>query len=95
MIDIDDALKTIFDPKNDRRIVWTASILLERLKIGWYPDIPKQEYQSAKDVLAKLCSDGQLVQRPELHSRYTLRETAYMRPDDTPGRNTGPTAQET
>ena len=94
MIDANDALKTIFDPKNDRRIIWTASILLERLKIGWYPDIPKQEYESAKDVLAELYSSGKLVKRPELHSRFTLRETAYMRPDDTRGRNIGPTAQE-
>ena len=95
MIDVDHALKAILDPKNDRRIIWTASILLERLKVGWYPDIPKQEYESAKKVLAKLCSDGHLIERPEMHSRYTLRETAYMRPEDAQGRNTGPTAQTT
>ncbi len=93
MIDSSDAIQVIAAPGNKARIIWTASILLDRLKVAYYPNIPKHEYESAKAVLAQLCDDGYLVKRPELHTRYTLHESAYMRPDDALGRNTGPTAQ--
>ena len=86
----DQTLDAINDPKNRSRVIWTPSIVLERLGIGRYPNYPKHAYARAKDVLAVLCAEGILIRRSELHSHYTLRETAYMRPAVMRGRNVSP-----
>ena len=87
----DAVLNAIHGTSNRKRIIWTPAIVLERMHLGRYPDYPRQEYERTKTVLAELCAEGLLIRRPELHSYYTLRETAYMRPDDAVGRNLGPT----
>ncbi len=84
-------MECIKDPKNRRRIIWTASIVLERMVVARYPNFPKLEYAKVKRTLKELCADNVLVQRPRLHTHFTLKETAYMRPGDVEGRRHGET----
>ena len=82
-------LATINSPKNRNRIIWTSATTLERMGIARYPNYPRQSYEMAKRILRELCAEGELVKRPELHSHFPLKETAYMSPGDASGRNSG------
>ena len=75
----DSVLREIYNVRNARRVVWTPSTTLDRLGIEWYPHQPNTNYRRMKRLLRQLCDDGHLVNRPETHTRYTMREIAYSR----------------
>jgi hypothetical protein len=73
-------LATIYDERNRRRVVWSPSTTLAVMEIEQYPHHnPPDNYRRMKRILKALCDEGLLVQRPRLHTRYTLKETAYER----------------
>ena len=77
----DSVLAAIYDQRNERRVIWSPSTTLSAMNIEHYPHMPQTNYRKMKRILRQLCNDGQLVQRPELHSRYTMNEVAYSRVD--------------
>jgi hypothetical protein len=77
-------LKAIYAQRHARRVIWTASIILERLDVARYPEIPKHQYAKAKRILASLWAEGTLIRRVDVHKRFTMCEIAYMRPSDRP-----------
>jgi hypothetical protein len=75
----DAVLATIYSRANSRRIIWSPSTTLTVMEIERYPHLPQTNYRRMKKVLETLCSEGLLTQRENLHSRYTMKETAYER----------------
>ena len=75
-----DVMAAILDPKHRGHVIWSPSTTLEKMGIEWYPHMPRSNYRRMKQVLKKLCADGQLVQRACLHSHFTFKEIAYERP---------------
>lgn len=82
--DAESVLSAIYDQRNERRVIWSPSTALSIMNIEQYPHLPQTNYRKMKRILRQLCDDGHLVQRPELHSRYTMNETAYSRVDSLP-----------
>lgn len=78
-IEREAVLTTIYSREKRRRIVWTASTTLTEMGIERYPHLPQANYRKMKKLLQALCDDGLLARRPNLHSRYTMKETAYER----------------
>ena len=78
-INRDDVLATIYATRNCRRVIWTASTTLAAMEIESYPHRPPTNYRRMKKVLKDLCDEGLIIQRPKLHSHYTLKEAAYQR----------------
>lgn len=73
-------LMAIYDRANRRRVVWSPSTTLTAMGIERYPHLPQTNYRKMAKVLKGLCEDGLLSLRPSLHSRFTMKETAYERP---------------
>lgn len=80
----DDILAVIRDPKNRRRKLWTASVVLDRL--GVYrrfedqANYNKNDRLRVKQLLEDLCDDGLLTivkPRHTLHSATFTAEVAY------------------
>ncbi len=82
--DANSVLATIYDQRNERRVIWSPSTTLSVMNIEHYPHLPQTNYRKMKRILRQLCDDADLVQRPELHSRYTMNEVAYSRVDGRP-----------
>ncbi len=94
----DTALETIFDECNKRRIIWTPTILINRMGISRSP-IPYRKYDThnnydtqarrqAKQILHELWLQGNLLRktRPDTRNSYLAgAEFAYFRPADAPG----------
>lgn len=83
-INRDNVLATIYAAKNRRRVIWTASTTLATMEIESYPHRPPTNYRRMKKVLKGLCDEGLIVQRPKVHSHFTLKETAYQRDERLP-----------
>lgn len=81
-INADAVLTFIFSSKNKHRIIWSPTTTLEAMDIEQYPHHPSTRYQKMKHVLEELASKGYLVQRPRLHSHYSMKEIAYERAKD-------------
>lgn len=85
------ALETIFDRRNRRRKIWTATILIDRMGISRSP-VPYSNYDTqarrqAKKVLHELWLQRKLLRktRPDTRNAYLAgAETAYVRPADAP-----------
>jgi hypothetical protein len=78
-INRDAVLATIYNPKNRRHKVWSASNTLHAMRIERYPHDPPTKLRQMKHVLKCLCDEGLLVLRPEPQKRFTLIEKAYER----------------
>ena len=81
-------MAVINDPKNNRRKLWTASVVLDRM--GVYrrfedqTNYRKNDRLRVKKLLAELCDDGLLrIEKAEhtLHSATGTAEVAYGLPD--------------
>jgi hypothetical protein len=75
----DTVLSAIYARKNRRRVIWSPSTTLTVMEIERYPHLPQDNYRKMKSVLRGLCREGLLVQRPNLHSNFTMKELAYER----------------
>jgi hypothetical protein len=75
----ESVLSAIYAHANRRRIIWSPSTTLTVMGIERYPHLPQTNYRSMKKVLKGLCDEGLLIRREGLHSRYTMKETAYER----------------
>jgi hypothetical protein len=75
----DAVLSAIYARVNRRRIIWSPSTTLTAMEIERYPHLPQDNYRRMKRVLEGLCRAGLLVQRPSLHSHFTMKEVAYER----------------
>ena len=82
--DAESVLSAIYNQRNERRVIWSPSTTLGVMNIEHYPHLPQTNYRKMKRILRQLCDDGHLVQRAELHSRYTMNEVAYSRVDGLP-----------
>ena len=78
-INRDEVLAAIRDRKHRGRVIWSPSTTLAAMGIEWYPHWPRDNYRRIKAVLKRLCEEGELIQRPRLHSHYTFNEVAYER----------------
>jgi hypothetical protein len=95
MIDLtqDSALETIFDKRNQRRKIWTPTILIDRMGIArspvTYGNYDKRALNRAKKILHELWLDRQLIRKVELDTRNRYlagSEIAYIRPADAPAK---------
>ncbi len=82
--DAESVLATIYNQRNERRVIWSPSTTLSIMNIEHYPHLPQTNYRKMKRILRRLCDDGHLVKRPESHSRYTMNEVAYSRIEGRP-----------
>ena len=77
-------IETIYARENRRRTIWTPNLLLERIGIARYPNIPAASRKKAARILRELWRAGKLVRRVDLNRDEIILEAAYMRPEDKP-----------
>jgi len=77
-------IETIYARENRRRTIWTPNILLERVGIARYPNIPAASRKKAARILRELWRAGKLVRRVDLNRDHIILEASYMRPEDKP-----------
>jgi hypothetical protein len=78
------AIETICARANRRRTIWTPTVLVERIGIARYPNIPAASHKRAARILRELWRAGKLVRRVDLKRDHVILEAAYMRPEDKP-----------
>jgi hypothetical protein len=76
-------IEAIYARENRRRTIWTPNIVLERMGIARYPNIPPASRRKAARILRELWRAGRLVRRLDLN-RGRFLEASYMRPEDKP-----------
>lgn len=89
----DSVLEAIFDQRNQRRKVWTPTILLDRMGISrspiHYSTYDTQSRLQIKKILHELWLQRKLLRKTELDTRNMYlagSEVAYVRPADAVGK---------
>lgn len=77
-------IEAIYARENRRRTIWTPNIVLERIGIARYPNIPAASRRKAARILRELWRAGRLVRRVDLNRDHIILEASYMRPEDKP-----------
>ena len=87
-------MAVIRDPKNRRRRLWTASVVLDRMgvyrRFEAYSNYRKNNRLRVKRLLAELCEEGLLrvvKERHTLHSTTCTAEVAYGLPEESESRS--------
>ena len=87
-------MAVIRDPKNRRRKLWTASVVLDRMgvyrRFEAYSNDRKKDRIRVKRLLAELCEEGLLQvvkERHTIHSATWTAEVAYGLPEESEPRS--------
>jgi hypothetical protein len=77
-MDSTSVLQAIRGRRRHARIIWTPTTLLHCMGtqgVGWtYPQLLRRR---AKRILERLCDEGHLIRRPEIHSVWGKREVVW------------------